>query len=809
MLPDFEKLGVFYLGRRCDPASGQLQPDPILYDSKDLATHAVIIGMTGSGKTGLGIALLEEALIDKIPVIAIDPKGDLPNLLLQFPDLAPAEFEPWIAPQEAAAHAMTGAQYAAQQARTWRQGLADWGQSPDRIARLKAAADITVYTPGSRAGHPVSVLRAFTPPPSAVMADLDLFSDRIQVTATSLLALMGIEADPITSREHILIANIIEKVWSAGRSLDLAGLIQAIQAPPFERIGVLELETFFPVKERKALALGLNNLLAAPGFEAWLEGPPLDIGQLLYTPEGRPRASIFTINHLSDAQRMFFVSMLLNAVLGWIRSQPGTASLRAILYMDEIFGYFPPVANPPSKAPLLTLLKQARAFGLGVVLSTQNPVDLDYKGLANTGTWFIGRLQTERDKERVLSGLEGASTGRSYDRQALASILASLGKRIFLLHNVHEHQPVIFQTRWILSYLSGPMTREQIKRLTTLGAPANTPAGNPPPAPSIPAPSAAPVENLAARAPSPPANIDAFFLASSGAGHGLHYHPAVMGCLDLHYTNARYAVDADRTIAVAAEIDDGPVPVDWDGATAIDPEALETDPPADASYGPLPVMARKSSAFTKWRRDLLRWARQNHPLELYQAPALKMTSELDETEGQFRGRLAQALREKRDLEAGKLRQKYNKRFVTLNDRLMRAEQAIERESEQVKSRGIQTAISFGSAVLGAFLGRKAVSARSASRMGSAMKSASRMRKEKMDVNRARERAEAVRQQLDDLDARLQMDIDQMETTLDPETIELKTIAVKPKSSDITLVCYGLGWLPFRRNAGGGLGADWR
>ena len=805
MQPHYEKLGAFYLGRAYDLASAALQPDPVLYDSKDLTTHAVIIGMTGSGKTGLGIGLLEEALIDRIPVIAIDPKGDLPNLLLQFPDLAPRDFEPWINPQDATAQAMTVPQFAARQAEAWRRGLAEWDQSPERIARLKAAAACTVFTPGSRTGCPINVLRSFAPPPAAILEDLDLLRDRIQSTATSLLALMGIAADPIASREHILLANIIETAWSAGRGLDLAGLIQSIQAPPFERIGVLELETFFPAGERMTLALRLNNLLAAPGFEAWMEGPPLDIAELLHTPEGQPRASIFAISHLSDAQRMFFVSMLLNAVLGWVRTQPGTGSLRAILYMDEIFGYFPPVANPPSKGPLLTLLKQARAYGLGVVLATQNPVDLDYKGLANTGTWFIGRLQTERDKARVLEGLEGARAGQAFDRQAMAAVLAALGQRVFLLHNVHENRPAVFQTRWALSYLSGPMTRPQIKRLVgdaRVESSADRNAFSPPA-------SKPPLEDRPAAAPTAPANVDTFFLAPSGAGHGLCYRPAVLGCLDLRYSHARYGVDVSRHIAVATLIDDGPVAVDWSAAAEIDAEALETAPPAGAAFNRLPAAAKRSSAFSKWQRDLLRWARQNHPLVLHQAKALKMTSAWDEPEGQFRGRVALALREKRDLEVEKLRRKYEKRFTRLNDRLMRAEQAVARESEQAKSSGIQTAISFGSAVLGAFLGRKAVSARSASRMGSAMKSASRMRKEKMDVARAQERAEAVRQQLDELDARLQADIDTLEAGLDPEAIELGTVTVKPKSSDITLTLFGLGWLPYRRNAGGGLGADWR
>src|SRR5687768_4004038 len=475
---DFEKLGVFYLGRRHDLKAKRTTDELVLYDAKDLVTHAVCVGMTGSGKTGLCVDLLEEAAIDSIPAIVIDPKGDLPNLLLTFPDLRPSDFEQWINEDDARRKGLSPSDYAAQQAETWKKGLATWGQDGDRIRRLREAADFRVYTPGSTAGVPVSILASFAAPPEPVRADAELLQERVRTTATSLLGLMGVEADPIQSREHILVSTILATAWNGGRDVDLAGLIQQIQSPPVQRVGVMDLESFFPAKERFELAMRLNNLLAAPGFENWLSGEPLDVGSILHTPAGKPRVAIFSIAHLPDAERMFFVSLLLNQVLGWMRTQTGTTSLRAVVYMDEIFGYFPPVANPPSKQPLLTLLKQARAFGVGVVLATQNPVDLDYKGLANAGTWFIGRLQTERDKARVLEGLEGATAGAAgkFDRSRMDEMLAGLGNRVFLLHNVHEDELVLFETRWAMSYLRGPMTREQIKRLpkseeTSLRAP--------------------------------------------------------------------------------------------------------------------------------------------------------------------------------------------------------------------------------------------------------------------------------------------------------------------------------------------------
>jgi hypothetical protein len=418
-MQDFERLGAFYLGRCYDMASGTRREDLVLYDSKDLVTHGVCVGMTGSGKTGLCLAILEEAAIDAVPVIAIDPKGDLGNLLLTFPALEPEDFRPWINEDDARRKNVTAEQYAESEARKWRAGLAVWGQDGARIARLRAAADFAIYTPGSTAGLPLSILRSLDAPPQALRHGREHFAERVTSTVTGLLTLIGVDADPVRSREHILLSTIIGRAWSEGVSLDLATLIQQIQQPPVQRVGVLDLESFFPASERFHLAATFNNVLAAPGFNAWLAGEALDIDRLLYTPAGQPRVSIVSIAHLGDRERMFVVSLLLNELLGWMRTQPGTTSLRVLLYMDEVFGYFPPVANPPSKAPLLTLLKQARAFGVGVLLATQNPVDLDYKGLSNAGTWWLGRLQTERDKARVLDGLEGAlaGSGSMFDRE--------------------------------------------------------------------------------------------------------------------------------------------------------------------------------------------------------------------------------------------------------------------------------------------------------------------------------------------------------------------------------------------------------
>ena len=810
----YEKIGAFYLGKSFDMAAQQLKDELVLYDSKDLNTHAVIIGMTGSGKTGLGISLLEEALIDNIPVIAIDPKGDLPNLLLTFPQLQPGDFRPWINEQDALNAGLTPDQFAAKQADLWRKGLAGWDQEPERIARLKASADFAVYTPGSNAGTPVSVLRSFAPPTADIMAEKDLLRDRIQSTVTALLALLGIEADPITSREHILLSNIIESSWAAGKALDLAGMIHAIQSPPFARIGIMDLEAFYPPNDRFQLAMRLNNLLAAPGFEAWLEGEPININHLMYTEQGRPRASIFSISHLSDTERMFFVSVLLNEILAWMRSQPGTTSLRALVYMDEIFGYFPPVKNPPSKAPLLTLLKQARAFGLGVVLSTQNPVDLDYKGLSNTGTWFIGRLQTDRDKARVIEGLEGAAAGTGFNRSRMEEVLAGLGQRVFLLNNVHENAPVVFQTRWVLSYLRGPMTREQIKTLKVDRSATQTPATVASPAaaaaPAAPAKPAAPAPAPAGKAPVLPPGINVYYLPASGAGQGLEYFPALAGWIDVHYSSAKYKVSASEKVSLASMFEEGPVAMDWDAAQEIhlEPADLETEPLTGTSFAELPAAAHKTKAYAKWNKDLLRWVRQNRPLRLFRSSRFNIASEPQESRGDFMARLAHAARESRDLEVEKLRRKYSAKFNTLNDRMMRAEQRVMREKEQSQSSKVQTAISFGTAILGAFMGRKAVSIGTAGRVGTAMRSASRIRKESMDVKRAEEILESTRIQLEELDQRLQEDIERIEAEFDPENEDIQEVLVKPKNSDMTLEFFGLVWMPYRRDVQGRLAPDW-
>lgn len=781
MAADFEKLGVFYLGKRKD------NNEYLLYDSKDLVTHAVCVGMTGSGKTGLCIGLLEEAAIDGIPALVIDPKGDLSNLLLNFPELTPEEFAPWINEDEARTQGVEPAAFAAQQADLWSKGLAKWGQDGARIQRLRDSADFTIYTPGSDAGVPISIIKSFAAPDAKILEDREMLRDRIAATTTSLLGIAGIDADPVQSKEHVLVSNILDNAWRNGQDLDLGLLITQIQKPPFTKVGVMDLNAFYPEKERFALAMSLNNLLASPGFEAWLQGVPLDVDQLLFTPQGKPRIAILSIAHLSDAERMFFVSLLLNQTLSWVRAQSGTTSLRALLYMDEIFGYFPPVANPPSKKPLLTLLKQARAFGLGVVLATQNPVDLDYKGLANTGTWFIGRLQTERDKARVMEGLEGAAAqaGSGFDRAKMDQILAGLGKRVFLMNNVHEKEPVLFETRWTLSYLRGPLARPQIRQLMEQRkqeAPA-TEAVKP---------------KASSTAPVLPPEVPQFFVPARDAEP--EYKPMVAGAAKLQFVDAKAGVDETRELLFLAPAKDDAVGVNWDEATESDLTVadLEKQPAENATFAPLPEIAGKAKSYQKFNKDFAAYLFRTQKIDLFRSPSLKQLSQVGESERDFRIRLQQAAREERDTLAEELRRKYAPKLATLEERKRKAMQAQEKETQQASNQKMESMISIGTAVLGgvigAFMGRKSVvSATNINKAVSAVKSVNKIRKESADVDRAGETVEAIDAQIAALNQQFEADVAAAQGQVDPAAEQFEQVTVRPKKTAITVSLVALVW----------------
>lgn len=807
-MQDFEKLGAFYLGKPYDLERKQPRDELLLYDAKDLTTHAVCVGMTGSGKTGLCLALLEEAAIDGIPALIIDPKGDLGNLMLTFPNLAPTDFQGWTDPAEAQRKGLSVEEFANQTARNWRDGLAAWGQTPERISRFRDSVDIAIYTPGSTAGLTLTVLRSFAAPGPETMENRDALRERINASASGLLALLGIDGDPLQSREHILLACLMERAWREGRDLDLPGLIRDIQSPPFDKIGVMDLESVFPAKDRFGLSMALNNLLASPGFSAWMEGEPLDIQRLLYTSAGKPRLSILSIAHLSDPERMFFVTILLNEVIAWMRRQPGTSSLRALLYMDEVFGYFPPTANPPSKIPMLTLLKQARAFGLGVVLATQNPVDLDYKGLSNAGTWFIGRLQTERDKARVLDGLEGASAaaGAQFDRGRMESTLSGLGSRIFMMNNVHDDAPVVFQTRWALSYLRGPLTRDQISRLMA----SHKPAAN-----DIPSRSDTSGKGIEHAASSPrkivtpagasgirpvlPPEVPEFFVPIRGTipAEEVEYSPLLVGTARVHFTQSKSGVDIWEHLALTVSLAGAAASNLWDSAEIqIDEEPeLEKSGAEGARFATLPAEFTRPRKYAEQTTALKDFLYRNHTLKIWSCPTLRQFSKPGESEGDFRARLAVNAREQRDLQVEKLRAKYAPKLGLIQERLRRATQKIEKEKSQASQQTMSSFLSIGTSILGAMFGRKLASAANVGRASTAVRAAGRISREKQDVTQAEENLQALQDQLADLEAQFKAETDALQETANSDRLTLEEIEIKPRKSDITITQVALAWQP--------------
>jgi hypothetical protein len=797
---DYEKLGAFYLGKRFDAATGQILDEPILYDSKDLTTHGMCVGMTGSGKTGLCLSLIEEAAIDGIPVLAIDPKGDLGNLLLTFPDLLGSDFAPWIDPDEAARKGRTPAQHADATAKQWREGLGQWQQDGERIRRLRAAADFAIYTPGAQSGLGLSVLKGFTAPPEALRQDRDAYTARLQSTTSSLLSLLGLDTDPLRSREHVFLGNVLDHHWQQGRDLELPDLIRAVQEPPFQRIGVMDVESVFSQKDRFGLAMAMNGLLASPAFSTWGEGEPLDVQRLLWTTDGKPRVSVISIAHLPDDQRMFFVTLLLGEVLAWVRQQPGTGSLRALIYMDEVFGYLPPTANPPSKLPMMTLLKQARAFGVGVMLATQNPVDLDYKALSNIGTWFLGRLQTERDKLRVLDGLEGASaqTGAKFDRADVERVLSGMQGRTFLMHNVHDDGPVLFHTRWALSYLRGPMTRSQIEAVMR-----DRKAGQHKPVDARAAIAAAAAGSAAgqgapATRPVLPAGIVERFQAARralGAGEQLVYKPALLGKAVLHYQSAKEQIDLWRDAIVVAplqaQLDANP----WDDDGVAHTDRLpdcDDAPDARAGFAPLPTAAAQPKAYTTWKKQLEGELYRSATLQLFHCPQLKLTGKAGETEGDFRARLSQQLREQRDLAVAKLQQSYQPKLQKLQERRRNAEQVVAQQQSQRNSAGLGAVISVGTSILGALFGRKKVT----TSVTSAIKGVSKIGSEHGDVRRAKEDVEALLAQEQELERAFTDDAARVQAQFEPGAVAVEPKDLAPKKADTTIEEVVLLWTPW-------------
>ncbi|MFT5699569.1 MAG: hypothetical protein ACI8ZB_002429 [Desulforhopalus sp.] len=787
----YEKLGLMYLGRELDFNSGAPSDVPFLYKNKSLSTHGVIIGMTGSGKTGLGIALIEEAIMDNVPSIVIDPKGDMGNLLLTFPKSRPEDFAPWIDPSEAARKEMSEEEFAASTAKTWKDGLASWGQGPERIKALRSKTTMTIYTPGSSAGMPVSVLSGFMAPGEVVLNDTDTLNSLVNATTTSLLALVDITGDPLQSKEHILLSSLLLHFWRKGEDLSMESLIGQIVSPPFTKVGVFSLDTFYPQNDRMSLAMTLNNILASPTFSSWTEGEPLDIHRILYGEDGSPRTAIFSIAHLSDAERMFFVTMLLNQFIGWMRKQQGSSSLKALLYMDEIFGYFPPIANPPSKKPMMLLLKQARAFGVGVVLSTQNPVDLDYKGLSNIGTWFVGRLQTRQDQEKVVEGIVGASDG-SLDAVKVRSLLSDMKGRQFLMNSTHLDEPVLFETRWVMSYLKGPIFKSDIKKLMEpmkIGALDGEDLAGGVPGNSLQDAAGAGLAPVLSQ------KIEQLYYMHNMASEEMSFEPKLGLTASVRFYNAKRNIDEVIDINQHLYLDESFARPDWENA--VDAEYSLGDcspaPISESSYYPLPTGFADLKDLSTLSKSFSDHLYQNKKLELFRVASLSLESESGETVGDFKVRLGDYLREKKEEAVEKLESKYRIKQDRLEQKITSAMAKVEKEEQDVQSKTTDSIISFGAAVIGAFFGRKAFSATNISKAATGIRNVGRVSKEKSDVKRAEQLVLDAQTALDDLATEIEEKVMELGDAYEVDNYEIETFAIKPRRSDIFDVRLALIW----------------
>ena len=844
-----ERLGSFFLGAEYDLETGERLDNIINYDARDLTTHAVCVGMTGSGKTGLCIGLLEEAAIDKVPAILIDPKGDITNLLLQFPDMQPADFQKWINVDDARRKGQTIEEYAQATANMWRNGLADWGITSERIRTLQATTDYTIFTPGSDAGVSINILGSLAAPKLDFAANAEAIRERINGTVAALLGLIDVDADPVRSRESVLLCNIFEHFWKQGKDLDLMQLIMAIQEPPVRQIGVFDVDTFYPSKDRFGLAMAFNNLVAAPTFQSWLQGEPLDIDRLFFTTEGKPRHSIFYIAHLSDNERMFFVTLLLENILTWMRRQSGTTSLRALLYFDEVFGFFPPTAQPPTKRPLLTLLKQARAFGLGTILVTQNPVDIDYKGLTNAGTWFIGKLQAERDKARVLEGLRGAisEAGGNVDVD-YDTLISQLKSRVFLLHNVHDDGPIVFHTRWAMSYLRGPLTRPQVSQLmqqrkalsaTETAQSAQRPvihdAAKQTGSATAFAPEAAmsgakmsngaveeaqPIaqvpEGYSPTAPALDPNLEQVYVpieVSERAAvrqlvqeegntidiEGVHllYEPAIVGAAGVRFVDRKRDIDQQTEHLLLVPASDRPGGLDWGDAQSLKlrPRDLSQYPErVDKGQGPFfapaPESANSLREIKSIQKDLADWLYYNSQLTVNVHELLGLHQYPGESERAFKIRLQQEARERRDAEVDKLARKVEIKVERLEKKLRKEERELAEDEADYQGRRNQEWIGIGESVLGYVLGRRS------SRAFSSAATKRRMTiRAKQDIEESKEVIEELKEDIEELEEELKETTEELTLRWANTLDEISTDIVKPRRADVDVAFVSLAWLP--------------
>ena len=772
MVNIYEKLGLFYIGRDVDKHTQEATQALTLLKNKNFTTHAAIIGMTGSGKTGLGIGLIEEAIIDNIPSILIDPKGDMGNLLLTDPTFNPKNFEPWIA-DEARTKEKDVAEYAQKIATMWQEGIKKDHQDTHRVEKLHGV-EKTIYTPGSSAGISVNVLGTMDAPPAEITNDADSFASYLKSSVSSLLSLIGVEADPVSSKEYLLVAQILADRWMSGQDISLEALIGAIINPPFEKIGVLPLESFYPQTQRFGLATKFNSVIASPTFSSWLKGESLDIQKLLYDEHGKAKIAIFSIAHLSDEERMFFVTLLLNKYVAWMRRQSGTSALKTILYMDEIYGFFPPSKNPPSKEPMMILLKQARAFGVGVVLSTQNPVDLDYKGLSNIGTWFIGRLQTSQDIDRVIDGL-GGKVGGKYSKSEIKSLLANLNKRTFFLKSAHLDDIRLFTTRWVMSYLKGPLKSDDISKLM------EAKKANASPQTLLSTPQKH--DNGYRDFVTLDNSIEQSFMVDVTGQN--QFRATLQAEVELHYFNQAKGIDTNEQFCLGIDLYEDEECA-WKNSERLEEcSTYASTAPTSASFAPLNNEISTDKGLRKQKKSLINWLYKTQRLELFRSTSPRLSSLPYESLGDFKIRIQDILDDKKEREIEKLQERYGKKEKMLLSRLQRALEKVKKEEADASSSLLDTGI----AVLGALFGRT-----SSAKLGRALSKGSRAYKERGDISRAEEQVEKIREDLEMLSEEIEEKIDDLVMKYDVESVNIIQSAMKPKKSDIEINQLSLVWV---------------
>ena len=796
--------GSFHLGNTIDPATGKPGADRIVVGSSDLTTHGVVVGMTGSGKTGLGIVLIEEALLAGIPVLILDPKGDMANLALVFPDLAPTSFRPWVSESDASAAGVSPDEYAAQQATIWREGLESSGIGPERLQALRDAADVTIYTPGSTAGVPLNVIGSLRAPKLSWDTEAETLRDEIQGTVTSLLRLVGVEADPLSSREHVLLSNLVENAWRAGRDLDLGTLIAEIQSPPIRKLGVFELDQFFPPDDRTKLAFTLNALVASPTFAAWGQGDPLDPQSLLFTSDGKPRCAVVYLAHLSDEERQFAVTLVFSKLVTWMRSQTGTPDLRALAYMDEVFGFVPPTAQPPAKKPILTILKQGRAFGLGLVLSTQNPVDLDYKAMANAGTWLVGRLQTENDKARVLEGLRSAAGGT--DIGVLDRAIGGLGKRQFLLVSAKASEPRLFATRWAMSYLRGPLTKEQVATLTEHRSETAASAPGTSVAAQTAAPTAPAVELADDESPvAPPvaAGMSVSYLdpaAAWAAGVGAvtsstRFRAFLAARVSLRYDDSAAGIDEQEEFeAVYGPLDGG---LDLASETQVDYDERDfaASPPSGAAYVLPQAPLGETGFYRSTARDIQRHLVDRRPLELQRNRRLRLVSRPGESSEEFAARCDAAAQERADAESAKIRDRLEAKRDRLESALAQAERRVEELEADTRSRAATELVAGAGAVLGALFGGRRSTRSMASAVGSAASRRGVTSRSQERKKTAEGKADRTKDELAELEQEILDEVSEIDERWRAAADEVDTLSIRLEATDVRVLETRVVWVP--------------